>query len=95
MNSMVKRINGWTARGDEYGIEGGQSYIKENDCYHVILNTVDRMKEIWNIPAKDWSIEELMCRLEGPKEACKKGPFGRKFLEKYGKLLFQSRLPPK
>lgn len=89
---MVKRINGWTARGDEYGIVGGGSYIKGNDCYSVVLYTVGRMDEIWSVPAKDWSIEELMCRLEGPKEACKKGPFGRKFLEKYGKLVSQTRM---
>lgn len=93
---VAKRINGWTAKGDEYGIEGGQSYIKENGCYHIIFDTTNRVHELWAIPAKDLSLEELIHKLEGPFEKQEKGPFGRNFLEEYGtKPIFQSRLPPR
>jgi len=62
---MVERINGGTKRGDKYGIVGGKSYVKENDCYQVVFNTVNGIHQIWGIPAKDLSIEELIRRLEG------------------------------
>jgi hypothetical protein len=91
---MVRRINGWTERGDEYGIEGGKSYIKEDGCYRVILYTVNRMNELWKVPEKALSVEQLVHKLEGPLETDKIGPFGRAFLEKNGKLVSQSRLPP-
>ena len=92
---MVRRINGWTERGDEYGIEGGKSYIKEDGFYRVILYTVDRINELWKVPANNLSLETLKLKLEGPLEACKVGPFGREFLEKNGSLVGQSRLPPR
>jgi hypothetical protein len=92
---IVKRINGWTERGDEYGIEGGKGYVKDDDCYCVVFDTVDRIHEIWKVPAKDLSVEQLVLKLEGPLEADKIGPFGRTFLEKIGKLVFQTQLPPK
>lgn len=95
VNTVVRPITGWTKRGDEYHIMGGKSYRKEDGCYTVSLSRVDGIHEIWKIPANDLSIEELPCRLEGPLEACRTGPFGRKFLEKYGKLVSQRRLPPK
>jgi hypothetical protein len=92
---IVRRINGWTERGDEYGIEGGKGYVKDGDCYHVVFDTVGRIHEFWKVPAKDLDIEQLELKFQGPLEADKIGPFGRAFLEKYGKLIFQSRLPPK
>lgn len=88
---MVKPIIGWTRKGDEYRIIGGKSYVKEDGCYLIILSRVSGIYELWKLPAKDFSVEELMCRFEGPLEGCKKGPFGRKFLEKYGKLISQRR----
>ena len=93
---MVQRRNGWTARGDEYGIVGGQSYVKDNGCYQVVFDTVTRIHTIWEIPAKDLSIEELVRKLEGPFEKGEKGSFGLNFLEKYGRRIGQpSRLPPR
>ena len=38
--------------------------------------------EIWKVPAKDLSVEQLVLKLEGPLEADKIGPFGGTFLEK-------------
>jgi hypothetical protein len=86
---MVTPIIGWTRRGDNYHIpvHKRKSYVQEDGCYLVSLTTVDRIHELWKIPAENLSIEELKCRLEGPLEKCKKGPFGRKFLEKYGRLI--------
>ena len=91
---MVRPIIGWTRRGDEYWIVGGKSYIKGDCCYEIALWRVDGIYEIWKISAEDLPIEELRRKLEGPLETCKKGPFGRSFLEKYGKLISQRRLPP-
>jgi hypothetical protein len=92
---LVKRRNGWTERGDDYGIEGGRHYVKDDCCYHIILNTVEKVHELWAVPATGLSVDELELKLQGPLEADKFGPFGRDFLKKIGKLGFQSRLPPK
>jgi len=88
---MVRPIVGWTAKGDEYRIEGGKSYIKDG-CYNITLHRMNGIYEIWKVPAKDFDIEKLRCMLEGPLEACKKGPFGREFLKKFGKLIHERRL---
>jgi hypothetical protein len=92
---MVKRRNGWTERGDDYGIEGGKDYVKDDGCYHIIFNTVERLHELWAVPATGLSVDQLELKLQGPLETDKIGPFGRDFLNKNGKLIFQSRLPPK
>jgi hypothetical protein len=92
---MVRPIVGWTERGDEYRIVGGGSYIKEDGCYQVLLTTVDRIYEFWTVSAKDLSVEKMEHKLQGPLEVDKVGPFGRKFLQKYGILVSQTRLPPK
>ena len=93
---MVKGFGGWTAKGDSYWIYGGKSYIKENGCYDVTFDSVSRIHELWRIPAKDLTIEELKRKLEGPFEIGDKGPFGRDFLDKYGQRIGQpTRLPPK
>jgi hypothetical protein len=90
---MVKGFGGWTAKGDSYWIVGGKSYIKENGCYDVVFDSVSRVHELWRIPAKDLTIEELKLKLEG---LSAKGPFGRNFLVKYGERIGQpTRLPPK
>lgn len=94
-SAVVKPITGWTRRGDEYRIEGGRSYIKEDACYHIVFIRIDRIREIWNVPSKGISLELLMQKLEGPYSGGESGPFGRKFLEKYGKLILSRRLPPK
>jgi hypothetical protein len=91
----VSRRNGWTEAGDDYGIEGGKDYVKENGCYHIILNTVNRLHELWEVPARGLSVEQLEHKLQGPLEVDNIGPFGREFLKANGKLIFQSRLPPK
>lgn len=90
---VVRPIIGWTRKGDEYRIVGGTSYVKVDGCYEIILSSVDRVHEIWSVPAKDLTIEELRCRLEGPLEACKRGLFGRRFLKKYERLHSQRRHP--
>ena len=89
---MVKPIIGWTKRGDEYIITGGKSYIKEDGCYLIRFTTIDRVKEVWKVPSKDINLERLMQKLEGPFKVGERGLFGRKFLEKYGKLVFHQRL---
>lgn len=92
---MVRRINGWTENGDEYGIVGGESYVKEDGCYFVILARTNRVLEDYKVPSKDLTVEELKRRLEGPFED-DKGLFGREFLKKFGKKSpFDRRLPPK
>ena len=93
---MVKPIIGWTKRGDEYRIVGGGSYIKEDGCYLIEFIRMDRIGELWKVPSKDISLELLKQKLEGPYRRGERGPFGRKFLEKYGKLIPESvkRLPP-
>ena len=84
---MVTLGSGFTKKGDNYTF-----YSEESDgCYRVQLITVSNLKEIWTVLAKDWIPEILECQLQGPMEKCKKGPFGRKFLEKQGKLIFQIR----
>jgi hypothetical protein len=37
---MVRPIVGWTAKGDEYRIEGGKSYIKDG-CYNITLHRMN------------------------------------------------------
>jgi hypothetical protein len=94
---MVRPRNGWTREGDSYSIEGGKDYVKDG-CYVVSLDTIDRIHEVWKVPAKDLRVEQLENKLQGPLEADKTSPFGRMFLEKNGKNgkpLFQSRLPPR
>ena len=92
---MVTPIIGWTKRGDKYRIVGGSSYIKEDGCYLIEFIRIDRIRELWKVPSNDISLELLKQKLEGPYRAGERGPFGRKFLEKYGKLITGSpkRLP--
>jgi len=91
---MAKPKIGWTKKGDEYRIVGGQSYVKEDGCYQITLRRVDRTYEVWKISAEVLGVDELMRRLEGPFRIGEKGPFGRKFLEKHGEPVSQRRSPP-
>ena len=84
---MVKPIIGWTKRGDEYRIVGGRSYIKEDGCYLIEFVRVDGIREIWKVPLKDISLQLLRQKLEGPFDVKERGTLGKKFLEKYGKLV--------
>ncbi len=88
---VVNLGSGWTAKGDRFDI-----YSAESDgSYRVQLITFNNLKEIWKVPEKDINPETLLCLLQGPLEACKKGPFGRKYLVKHGHLILQLRLPPR
>jgi hypothetical protein len=93
---MVRPKSGWTERGDNYRIVGGKSCIKEDNCYEVILYGIDRIENDYRVPAKDLSIEELIRKLEGPFNENDKGPFGKAFLDKFGKPSdYPRRMPPK
>ena len=97
--TKVGPIIRYTAKGEEYRIVGGKSYIKEDGCYLVTLTRVDtNLYEVWKVPAKiegrDLSVSQLDVILGGPWpdgvgpygkiDFEWKGPWGRKFLKKYG-----------
>lgn len=89
---LVRMIPGRTKDRDSYSISGGKSYIKEDGRYTITLDRVDRVHEVWRVPAKGLSIKELRHRLEGPFETGEKGLFGRKFLKKRGECVLQRRI---
>jgi len=94
--NMPKRepVVGWTAKGDEYNIIGGD-WEKKDHINVRLIRKADRIMELWQLPKKEeWEkdISKLERKLEGPFGG-ESGLFGRRFLEVYGELIRESRLP--